>query len=87
MNRDQIEKITASLAVTFLGLVTLGLIIFLADTIFNWDIFPPNVEKALGFILISMIFIIASAVIVNIMINLSIIAEAAKRFLSKPDKS
>jgi drug/metabolite transporter (DMT)-like permease len=77
MKRSRIEQTTASLAVTFLGLVTFGTILLVADTFFSWNIFPPSVEKILGFILISMFLIILSSVVVNIMINIGTIASTA----------
>ena len=74
MDRRKIEQTTASLAVSLLFFITIGAILFAADLFFNWDIFPPDVEKLLGFILVSMLTIIVSSVLVNIMLNLSIIA-------------
>lgn len=74
MNRRTIEKLTASIAVLLLFFITLGVIFTIADTTFNWDIFPPDVEKFLYFILGSCVAIIVSSVLVNVMINLSIIA-------------
>lgn len=74
MDRRKVERLTASLAVVLLFFLTLGAILFFADAFFNWDIFSPDVEKILGFILVSMLAIIVSSVLVNIMLNLSIIA-------------
>ncbi len=74
MDRRKIERMTASLAVILLLFLTLGAIFFSADQFFNWDIFPPEIEKLLGFILVSCLAIIVSSVLVNLMLNLSIIA-------------
>lgn len=74
MDRRKIERITVSIAVVLLYFLTVGFILFTADSIFGWDIFPPDVEKAIGFILLSTLVIIISSVLVNVMINLSIIA-------------
>lgn len=78
MSRSQLEKITASLAVTFLAIVTLGTIILLADQLFSWDIFTNKVETALGFILLSLVMVIASSVVVNIMLNIASLATSVK---------
>ncbi len=83
MDRRKIEKITASLATILLFFTMLGVIFFIADQIFNWDIFPPNVEKVLGFILISCIAIIVSSVLVNVMLNLSLIALNSEEFIEE----
>lgn len=82
MDRRKIEYITASLAVSLLFVMTLGAILAIANTMFNWDIFPPNIEKVLWFLLASCLAIIISSVLVNVMINLSIIASNSERFLN-----
>ena len=74
MDRRKIEQISASLAVFLLFFMTLGVILFAADMFFGWDIFSPDIEKFLGFILVSTLIIIVSSVLVNVMLNLSIIA-------------
>lgn len=74
MDRRKIETITASLAVFLLLFITIGAILAIANGVFSWDIFPPDVEKVLWFILGSCVAIIFSSVLVNVMLNLSIIA-------------
>lgn len=74
MDRRKIEQLTASLAVFLLFFITIGVILAIANTAFMWDIFPPDIEKVLWFIFASCIAIIISAVLVNVMLNLSIIA-------------
>ena len=78
MNKLRLEQLTSSIAVTFLSILTAGGIILLADTIFGWNIFPPDVEKALSFIMLSLGFIIFSSVIVNIMLNIGIVASTLR---------
>ncbi len=74
MDRRKIERITASLAVTLLMVNTIGAILAAANAFFNWDLFPPYVEKIIWFVFVSFLAIIISSVLVNIMINVSIIA-------------
>lgn len=74
MDRRKVERLTASLAVVLLFIITLGGILFFADLFFNWDIFTPDIERILGFLLLSMLVTIVSSVLVNMMLNLSIIA-------------
>ena len=74
MDRRKIEQFTASLAVTLLFVATIGAILAIANTVFNWNIFPPSIEKLVWFIFGSCIIIVISSVMVNIMINISIIA-------------
>lgn len=80
MNKQKIEQATASLAITFLTIATIAVILLIADQFFNWDLFPPSFETALGFILVSMGLIIFSSVIVNIMLNISLIAATLQEF-------
>lgn len=92
MDRRKIEQFTASLAVFLLFFITVGIIIFFADQFFSWDIFPPRIETFLGFLLVSCIAIILSSVLVNVMLNLSLIAINTDLFLEqrsnkKNDKS
>lgn len=82
MDRRRIEQITAALAVSLLFIMTIGAILAIANAMFNWDIFPPNVEKVLWFLLASLLAIIVSSVLVNVMINLSIIALNSERLLN-----
>ena len=74
MDRRKIEHFTASLAITLLFINTIGAILAAANTFFQWDIFPPNIEKVIWFIFVSFLAIIVSSVLVNIMINIGIIA-------------
>lgn len=83
MDRLKIEKVTASLAIIFLTLTTFGVILFTADQFFSWDLFSPQVQTAIGFILLSSALVIFSSVVVNIMLNISIIAEVAQKMLRK----
>jgi hypothetical protein len=79
IDRRKIEQFTASLAVFLLFFITIGAILAIANGIFEWDIFPPEIEKVLWFILGSCVAIIVSSVLVNIMINISIIALNSSR--------
>lgn len=86
MNKSTLEQLTSSIAVTFLFVLTIGGILLIADQFFKWNIFPPDVEKALAFIMVSLGCIIFSSVIVNIMLNISIIAESVREFADKNEK-
>jgi len=79
MKKKLIEQITSSIAVILLFLMTFTGITFFADLSFNWDLFPPNIETFLGFIMISGLIIIISSVMINIMINISIIATNSEK--------
>ncbi len=75
INRNKLEGLTTSLAVSLLTLMIFVLTLAAANTIFNWDLFPPEVEKAGGVIIISSVLVIFSSVIINIMVNIGRIAD------------
>ena len=83
MNKQKIESFPSSLAVFLLLTLSLGFIVFFGDQIFSWDIFPPGIEKVLAFIMGTGLILIISSVMVNIMINLSIIATGTNVLLTK----
>lgn len=74
MDRRKLEQTTVTIAITLLFVMTLGLILLIADQFWMWDLFPANVEQVLGFIMAAFGIVIFSSVLVNIMLNLSIIA-------------
>ncbi len=79
MNRSLLEKVTASLVVTFVTALALGFILMVANLIFDWDIFPPFTEKLLYFMGISMFIVIVAATLINIMLNISRLAHYAEQ--------
>jgi len=83
MDRRKIERLTASIAVFLLLFTTFAVIFFAADQFFNWDIFPPDVETFLGFVIVALVAIIFSSVLVNVMLNLSIIAINTNIYIEK----
>ena len=86
MKRQKIEQITVSISVLLLFMMTLVGITFFFFFFFGWDLFTPQTEKILGFFMLSGLVLIISSTLVNVMINLSIIAINSEKFLSKPKK-
>jgi hypothetical protein len=87
MDRRKIENITAALAVLLLFVMTFTGILLMGDLFFNWDIFSPDVEKLIGFALASCGVIIFSSVLVNVMLNLSIIAINSDDFIAQYERN
>lgn len=83
MNRSILEKVTASIVVLLLTALSFGFIIMTANAIFSWDIFPPFTEKVLYFLAVSMLVIIVAATLINIMINISRLAQFAEMIARK----
>ncbi len=79
MRKTSIEQLTTSLALILLLITTTGTILLMADLFFKLDIFNSIQEKALGFVLVSMFLVIVSSVVINIMINIGIIAETLQK--------
>jgi len=78
MNRRALEKITASLVVILASVFAFGLILLIANAIFEWDIFTPQLEKVLYFLMASVLVITLTATLVNVMLNLSRLASFAQ---------
>lgn len=87
MDRRKIENITASLAVLLLFAMTFDGILLMGDLFFNWDIFSPEVEKLIAFSMASCSVIIFSSVLVNVMLNLSIIAINSDELLEAHERN
>lgn len=83
MSRTALEKITASLVVILTTVLAIGAILLIANGIFGWDIFPPFTEKILYFIGASGLVIIIASTLVNIMLNISRLADYAGEILNK----
>ncbi|KKT74027.1 MAG: hypothetical protein UW86_C0001G0005 [Microgenomates group bacterium GW2011_GWA1_Microgenomates_45_10] len=79
IDRRKLEQMTASLAVLLLFFLTFGAIVAFANIIFEWDIFPPSIERALWFVFAAVAVVIFTSVLVNIMLNISLIALNAER--------
>lgn len=74
LNRYRLEMFCTFIAVIVLFAMTAIVILAIGDETFNWNIFPPNIEKILFFFIGCLGVILGSCVLVSIMINLSIIA-------------
>ncbi len=90
MNRAKLEKVTASLVVVFITVLTLGFILVITNAIFEWDIFSPFTEKIIYFCAFCMLVVTIASTLVNIMLNLSRLAYfgeiIAHHLVDKKDK-
>lgn len=86
MPRAALEKVTASLVVFLTMILAFGMILLIANGIFSWDIFPPFFEKILYFIGASMLVLILAATLINIMLNISRLADYAERLFERTSK-
>lgn len=83
MSRTALEKITASLVVILTTVLSLGAILLIANAIFSWDIFPPFAEKILYFIGASCLVLIVASTLINIMLNISRLADYTGELLKE----
>lgn len=83
MNRATLEKLTASLVVSLISVFAVGLILVIANAMFEWDIFPPFTEKILYFLGAASFVIILSAAFVNVMLNISRLAFFSQKIAEK----
>jgi len=79
MKRDSIEKFTASLVVVLITVFTFGLLLIIANLMFEWHIFPPSIEKIIYFLAASCVVVSIGAAIINIMLNISRLAFFAEK--------
>ena len=71
MSRELLERITASLVVFLITVFSFGAILMFANTIFQWDLFPPVIEKIIYFLgFVTFVAAVASSII-NLMLNVS----------------
>lgn len=83
MNRALLEQITASLVVFLTTVFTLGAILMAANTIFQWDLFPPSIEKLLYFLGFVTFAVTVAAAVINVMLNISRLAFFAQKIMEK----
>ena len=71
MSRELLERITASLVVFLITVFSLGAILMFFNAIFQWDLFPPAIEKIIYFLgFVTFVVTVASSII-NLMLNVS----------------
>ncbi len=78
LTMKRVESFTISSA-----LVTIVVLIFVttftvADTMFNWDIFPVEIQQFLAVFSVMCASIVAGAFLLNVMVNLSRIASSTE---------
>lgn len=79
IDRNRLERLTTSLAVTLLSVMVVVLTLVVANSTFRWDLFPASIEK-IGFVAIASSFsIIFASVIINIMLNIGRIADTIEQ--------
>jgi hypothetical protein len=83
MTRELMEKITASLVVFLVTVFTFGAILMFANAIFQWDLFPPSVEKILYFLGFVVFTVTVVSAIINLMLNISRLAFFAQKIAQK----
>ncbi len=83
MNRNALERTTASLVVILTTVFALGVILIAANAIFSWDIFPPYLEKVFYFLALAFLTVILASTLINIMLNISRLAFFAQRITEK----
>ncbi len=66
-----LEGVTASLVVFLITVFSFGAILMFANASFQWDLFPPLIEKIIYFLgFVTFVVTVASSII-NLMLNVS----------------
>lgn len=83
MSRELLERVTASLVVFLIAVFTFGAVLMFANTIFQWDLFPPPVEKMLYFLGFVVFAVAVASAIINLMLNVSRLTFFAQKIAQK----
>lgn len=75
MNRRKLEATATYLALVLLGVLLVFSIVGAADGIFAWDLLPPFLDKVAVLVMVSLFLLLAGAVLVSLMLNVSLIAD------------
>lgn len=88
MSRELLERITASLVVFLITVFTFGAILIFANAIFQWDLFPPAIEKVIYFLGFVVFAVALASAIINLMLNISrltfFVQKMAEELIDKP---
>jgi hypothetical protein len=83
MSRELLERVTASMVVFLISVFTFGSVLMFANAIFQWDLFPPSVEKILYFIGFVVFAVTVASAIINLILNISRLAFFAQKIAQK----
>lgn len=83
MNRTLLEEITASLVVFLVTVFAVGAILVVANGMFQWDLFPPSIEKVLYFFGLVVLIVTVAAAVINVMLNISRLAFFAQKITER----
>lgn len=84
MDRRRVEALSTYLAVLILSILVFLCIFAAADGIFKWDILPPFLDNVAVLIMVSLSIVLAAAVLVSVMLNISIIASKISAIADQP---
>ncbi len=85
INRRKIESYCLITSFLLVVVLTISSIFAVADQIFNWDIFPKNIENIVFLLMWSSGFILIATFLISLMTNLSIISLSIEKISKKND--
>lgn len=85
-NRRRIETVCIAISFLLVVLITFLGIVAMADSIFNWDILPPNIENIMSLFMIAIAMVIGASFLISLMINFSLISLSLERFADNFEK-
>lgn len=86
-NRRRIETVCIVISFLLLVLLTLLGILAVADSIFNWDILPPNIEKVMTLFMMAIAMVIGTSFLISLMVNFSLISLSLEKLADKFEKN
>lgn len=85
MDAVKIVKLTNKVAFYSVGLLAYWVFIFVAITVFDFKVFKENITEAFYLSILGLFALLGGAIILNIMLNLTRIAECLERESGYPD--
>jgi len=87
-NKRKIEAVCILLSFLLIIVFSFLLILGIADSLFEWDIFPKHIENAIILFMASTGIIVAASFLLSLMINLSLISASIEKIADtiKPEE-
>jgi len=87
-NKRKIEAVCIILSFLLIIVFSFLLILGIADSLFNWDIFPQHIENVIILVMVSTGIVIIACFLLSLMINLSLISTSLEKIADtiKPEE-
>lgn len=74
INKKSLESTTIAIGLITIYISVIAITLSIADVVFSWDIFTPQVQKFMYVVVAFLGLLVMSSFILNLMINMSMIS-------------